>query len=213
MLMPNLSRLIRVSFQDELRRSADLPGRTSEPALGPDAWAIVRASRDPRRTRDERGAVVAAAIRCYRRAPTQAWGAVVLELLSPALVATSVRFHYLPIGVSAEDVEQQLMVEALDAARRMRLPARPGLTTARIAERAVRNTALMLLANARAEGEERDEAFLAELAESGADATARLSQALGAPARELAIRMGASLPVLPTSRHPRRPARSLREAA
>src|SRR5262245_8458701 len=100
MQFTTLSRLIRQSFEDEMRNGGDLPGRPHEPLLaGLDAHAIVWTMRDPARSLEEQGAILAAVIRCYRRAPTAAWSALLLEMLSPALVATSIRFPYAPIGV------------------------------------------------------------------------------------------------------------------
>src|SRR5260370_13365570 len=98
MQFPTLSRLIGQSFEDELSNGGDLPGRTEEPVLaGLDAHAIVCAMRDPARSLDEQGSILAAAIRCYRKAPTPAWSALLLEMPSPTPVATSIRFPYAPI--------------------------------------------------------------------------------------------------------------------
>jgi DNA-directed RNA polymerase specialized sigma24 family protein len=177
---------------------------------GLDPRAIVCAMRDPARSLDEQGAILAAVIRCYRKAPTQTWSALLLEMLSPTLVATSIRFTYAPIGVDEEDVQQQVMVEALHAARHMRLPQQPGFTLSRLGDWTVSRTARMLIRNTRAESEslaqvdrepmrrlDPEQEFLLELAQGetpGADlALLYLSKVVRMTARELAIEMGASL--------------------
>ena len=228
MQFTTLSRLIRQSFEDEMRNGGDLPGRPHEPLLaGLDAHAIVWTMRDPARSLGEQGAVLAAVIRCYRRAPTAAWSALLLEMLSPTLVATSIRFPYAPTGIDEEDVQQQVIVEALHAAWHMGLPREPGFTLARLEDWAVSRTARMLLRNARSEGEsleqvdqeprrrlDPDEAFLLELAQGdtlGADlALLYLSRVVRMTARELAIEMGVSLSSVLNRR--RRARRHLKDA-
>lgn len=206
-----LSRLIGRSFEDEVRNGGDLSGRVEEPLLaGLDARALVSVMRDPARSLDEQGAILATVIRCYRRAPTPAWSALLLEMLSPTLVATSIRFMYAPVGVDEEDVQQQVLVEALHAAWHMRLPEQTGFTLARLTDWTVSRTARMLLRNTRAETESLEQidgqpgrridpehAFLLELAQGntpGADlALLYLSKVARMTARELAIEMGVSL--------------------
>lgn len=211
MQFTTLSRLIRQGFEHEMKDGDDLPGRTGEPLLvGLNAHGIVSVMRDPDRSLDEQGAVLAAVIRCYRKAPTPAWAALLLELLSPALVATSIRFVYAPVGVDEEDVQQQVVVEALHAAWHMRLPEQRGFTLARLTDWTVSRTARMLLRNTRAETESLEQvdgqpgrridpehAFLLELAQGdtpGGDlALLYLSKVARMTARELAIEMGVSL--------------------
>jgi DNA-directed RNA polymerase specialized sigma24 family protein len=228
MLFTTLSKLITQSFEDEMRNGGDLPGRSEEPLLaGLGAQAIVGAMRDPDRSLEEQGAVLAAVIRCYRQRPTPAWSALLLEMLSPALVATSASFKYAPVGVDEEDVQQQVIVEALHAARRMRLPKEAEGTLSRLEDWTVSRTARWLLRNARAECEsleqldeeprrrlDPDEALLLELAQSDtprADlALVYLSKVLRMTARELAIEMGVSLEAVMNRR--RRARRHLKEA-
>ena len=217
-----LSKLIRQSFEYEIKHGGDLPGRTDEPLLvGPGARAIVYVMRDPDRSLDEQGAVLAAVIRCYRRAPTPAWTALLLEMLSPTLVAIGIRFTYVPICVDEEDVQQQVVVEALHAAWHMRLPEQTGFTVSRLTDWTVSRTARMLLRNTRAETESLEQVevrperridpehtFLLELAQGnspGADlALLYLSKVMRMTARELAIEMGVSLNcVLNRRRHAR----------
>ena len=211
MQFTTLSRLIRQGFEHEMDDGQDLPGGTDEPLLaGLNAHAIVSVMRDPDRSLDEQGAVLASVIRCYREAPTPAWAALLLEMLSPALVATSIRFTYAPVGVDEEDVQQQVLVEALHAASHMRLPEQAGFTLARLTDWTVSRTARMLLRNTRAETESLEQvdgrpgrridpehAFLLELAQGntpGADfALLYLSKLARMTARELAIEMGVSL--------------------
>ena len=211
MQFTTLSRLIRQSFEYEMTDGGDLPGRTDEPVLADlDAPAIVYVMRDPERSLDEQGAVLAAVIRCYRRQSSAAWTALLLEMVSPSLVATSIRFTYVPNGVDEEDVQQQVMVEALHAAWHMRLPEQTGFTLPRLTDWVVSRTARMLLRNTRAETESLEQvdaqpqrrldpehAFLLELAQGntpGADlALLYLSKVARMTARELAIEMGVSL--------------------
>ena len=68
---------------------------------------------------------LAALLRTYRRVPVPSWSAVLLETLSPMLVATCVRFPHRPLGIDDEDVQQQVVTEALDAARCIDLPEQP----------------------------------------------------------------------------------------
>jgi DNA-directed RNA polymerase specialized sigma24 family protein len=211
MQFTNLSKLISESFEYEMRAPRGLHGLADEPLLaGMDAYAIVRAMRDPSRTLDEQGAVLAAVIRCYREAPTTAWSALLLEMVSPMLVATASSFQYVPSSVADEDVEQQVIVEALQAARRMRLPEPPEFTLKRLRDWTISRTARMLLRAARAEMESLDvedeeearrldpeEAFLLEMAHGDTPeaylAFVYLSKVLRMTAREMAIQMGVSL--------------------
>jgi DNA-directed RNA polymerase specialized sigma24 family protein len=211
MQFTTLSRLIRESFEEEMRCSGVLLGQTDEPLLADrDAHAIVSMMRDPARPLDEQGAILAAVIRRYRKAPTPSWAAILLEILSPTLVATSTRFTYAPIGIDEEDVQQQVVVEALHAAGHMRLPEQTGFTLPRLTDWIVSRTARMLLRNTRAETESLEQvdahperridpehAFLLELARGstpGADlALLYLSKVERMTARELAIEMGVSL--------------------
>jgi DNA-directed RNA polymerase specialized sigma24 family protein len=210
MLFTTLSRLINESFEDELERDPDLPGRAEEPLLEQlDARAMAAAMRDPDRSLDEQDAILTAVVICYRKAPTPAWSALLLEMLSPTLVASSIRFPYSPRAVDEEDVQQQVIVEALHAARFMRIPE-PGFTLNDLIETTVKRTARMLMRATRAEGEsleqseeepgkrlDSDEVFLAELAwgnEQRADlALVYLSKVRRMTAREIAIELGVSM--------------------
>jgi hypothetical protein len=161
MQFTTLSKLIREGFEYELEDGGDLPGRADDPLLADlSAHAIVGVMRELERSLHEQGAILAAVIRRYRRTPTPAWTALLLEVLSPTLVAISSRFRHAPMGVDEEDVQQQVVVEALHAARHMRLPERPEFTLARLADWTVSRTARMLLRNTRAEQASPDQAAL-----------------------------------------------------
>jgi DNA-directed RNA polymerase specialized sigma24 family protein len=209
MLFTTLSRLINDSFEDELERGFDLPGRDEEPLLEQlDACAIVALMRDPERSLDDQDAILAAVVRCYRKARTPAWSGLLLEMLSPTLVASSIRFPYAPRGIDEEDVQQQVIAEALHAARFMRLPE-PGFTLNDLTETIVKRTARMLLRATRSEGEsleqseeepgkrlDPDHVFLAELANGDGQradlALLYLSKVHRMTAREIAIELGVS---------------------
>jgi len=210
MLFTTLSRLINKSFEDELERGSDLPGRDEEPLLEHlDARAIVAAMRDPERSLDDQDAILTAVVRRYRKTRASAWSALLLEILSPALVESSIRFPYAPRGVDEEDVQQQVIVETLHAARFMRIP-QPGFTLYDLTETIVKRTARMLLHAARTECEsleqseeepgkrlDPDEVFLAELASGDAQradvALLYLSKVRRLTAREIAIELGVSM--------------------
>jgi DNA-directed RNA polymerase specialized sigma24 family protein len=228
MQFTTLSKLIRQSFEDEMRNGARLPGLIAEPLLaGLDAHAIARALRNPREGLDHQSAVLAAAIACYRRAPTPAWSAVLLEMLAPMLVASSSRFPYVPSGVTEEDVQQQVIVEALHAARFMPLPDEPRYTGRRLRNMVVSRTARMLQRAARSEHEslelmdqvgpsryDADQVLLMNLREMGVprDDLALLyrCQVLGMTVRELAIEIGSSMSTVRARQ--RRALRHLRKA-
>jgi hypothetical protein len=73
----------------------------------------------PARRQDE---ILAATIRAYRHGPAAFWGPVLLGLLGPALVRAAARFRAQPPAVDEEDIDQQLVMEALRAAAIMPLP-------------------------------------------------------------------------------------------
>src|SRR6266699_2761646 len=104
-----LSALIRQGFETATTADAELPGLMHDPAV-------------PLGRQDE---VMAALIRCYRRSPHSGWSAVLLETLSPMVVAVGGTFAFVPDGISREDVDHQLIAEALYVARAFALPQSP----------------------------------------------------------------------------------------
>jgi hypothetical protein len=90
-----------------------------EPALsGLQLGELPLRSRDP-----EAGEIWPAVIRTYRRRPGGIWAAVLLEMLGPLLLLTASRLRPQPPAILQEDIEQQLIEEALLAAQRIPLPA------------------------------------------------------------------------------------------
>lgn len=94
-----------------------------EPALSGLGWSEI-SSLMHRRTvpaaRQDR--LLSAAIRCYRRGPTQVWGPVLLSMVGPAMVALAARTRSASLNVEADDLDQQVVVEALRACAEMPLP-------------------------------------------------------------------------------------------
>jgi len=66
--------------------------------------------------------VLATTIRAYRLGPPSFWGPLLLTMLGPALVRMARRLQAQPPAVDEEDVDQQVIVEALRAAALMPLP-------------------------------------------------------------------------------------------
>ena len=66
--------------------------------------------------------VLAAVILAYRCGPASMWGPVLLGMLGPALVRLARRLEPQPPGIDGEDLDQQLIMEALRAAALMPLP-------------------------------------------------------------------------------------------
>jgi DNA-directed RNA polymerase specialized sigma24 family protein len=210
MQFSTLSKLIRESFEYEVDGSADLPGRAEERLLANvsarELPPLLRRSAGQQRHED---ALLAAMVRSYRRAPIPGWSAVLLEALSPMLVGTSVRFLFRPSGIAEEDVQQQVIVELLHAARHISLPDPSRRLKWRLEERIVTRTTRWLNRFARGEGEpvepteaerprywDQDPLLLMTLRRSGISrenlALLYQSRVLGATASELAAEMGVS---------------------
>ncbi len=97
--------------------------------------------------------VLAAAIRCYRLSPDPRWAAVLLEMLSPMLVAAGSRFAFIPDAISREDVDHQLIVEALHVARTFALPRSSRYVQRWLERRLLRRMARWLTGAARSQNE------------------------------------------------------------
>ena len=221
-----LSELIRQGFNEELRSGAGLPGQDDEAVLAGcsvcELVNVVHTRRAPLPLQDE---VLAATIRCYRRSPSGEWAAVLLEMLSPMLVAAGSRFSFLPDGVSEEDVHHQLMVETLHVARFLALPRRVDHVQLWVQRRVLTRVARWLTAAVRSQGEslervieeggayrDDDQLFLVELSTGelpeGDLGLLYRSRVLGMTARELAIEMRVSTEAVRSRR--RRALRRLR---
>ena len=66
--------------------------------------------------------LLAATIRSYRCGPAHLWGPILLSMLGPALVRAASRLQAQPPAVDGEDIDQQVVMEALRAAAEMPLP-------------------------------------------------------------------------------------------
>lgn len=215
----SLSELIRQSFEEALRRELPLPGRTAEPLLSAlHVQELPRLLHSRAVPLERQNQVLAAVVRCYRKAPRSAWAAVVLEMLSPMLVDAAGRFLFAPVDVAIEDLNQQVIAEALHAARFMRLPEGGRDLQLRLRRRLLRRTARWLIGNLRSQGESLEEAvdqragyrdldqrFLMELGESGVSpenlALLYRTQVLGMTAREVAVEMNLSLSAVISRQH------------
>jgi hypothetical protein len=118
-----LSALIRHGFEEAAGTDVVLPGQREEPVLaGLAVRELPRLMHDrevPLARQDE---VLVAVIRCYRGTSHPGWSAVLLEMVSPMLVAAGGRFAYIPEGIGREDIDHQLIVEALHVARSFAMP-------------------------------------------------------------------------------------------
>jgi hypothetical protein len=115
--------LLRNGFQETVQSGGEAmaAARGVEPAL-----SGLQLSELPIRSRDPEAAEIwLAVMRTYRREPGIIWAAVLLEMLAPLLVVAASRLRPLPPAILQEDIEQQLIEEALQAAKHMPLPA-PG---------------------------------------------------------------------------------------
>lgn len=66
--------------------------------------------------------VLAATLRAFRAGPASVWGPVLLEMLAPALVKLASRTLPVSPGIDEEDIQQQVIYEALRAGATMPLP-------------------------------------------------------------------------------------------
>jgi hypothetical protein len=73
----------------------------------------------PARRQDD---LLAGCIRAYRRGPAALWGPILLHMLGPALVRMAARLYAQPPSIDGEDIDQEVVVEALRAAALMPLP-------------------------------------------------------------------------------------------
>jgi hypothetical protein len=123
----SLSDLIREGFADAVRDgcSGHVPAcaEAREPALQGLSWSQV-SSLMHRRTvpAAQQDELLAAAIRSYRRGPAQVWGPVLLSMLGPALVTMAARLRSCSRAIDGEDLDQQVVLEALRACDEMPLP-------------------------------------------------------------------------------------------
>ncbi len=90
--------------------------------LCPEELELVARARDLVNVRaPERNRLLAQIVCAYRSGPRQVWGPVILDLLAPALIEMLQEFRPEPPAIDEEEIRQQLVLEALQAAARIRL--------------------------------------------------------------------------------------------
>lgn len=99
-------------------------GQEAMAALSPDARKLVRRARRSRNERSgERDRLLEAVIADYRKGPREVWAAVLLDLLTPAILDRLSRYREELPSVDVEDIRQQFVVELLSAAATMPMPS------------------------------------------------------------------------------------------
>jgi hypothetical protein len=122
-----LSRDIAVDMDSVVRS----PGATAElevaaagePALrGLELDQLPRLAHSRHVALDRQDQVLAATLRAFRAGPASLWGPVMLEMLAPALVKLASRTLPVLPAIDEEDIQQQVIYEALRAGATMPLP-------------------------------------------------------------------------------------------
>lgn len=118
--LERFSRQLRQGFDDldtHAARALETEWAT-EPALaGLSIEVLRRMVRDPEIPTRDQDELWAAILRAYRRNGSAAWGSLLLELLAPALIEIAVGLESHSPRVDADDLQQQLALEALAAGR------------------------------------------------------------------------------------------------
>jgi hypothetical protein len=123
----SLSDLVRNGFaltmRDPCAGEALASAQAGEPALAGLAWSqltsLMHRRSVPAVRQDD---VLAAAIRCYRGGYRGIWAGALLSMLAPALVRTAARVRCHWPEVDSEDLDQQVVLEALRACAEIPLP-------------------------------------------------------------------------------------------
>jgi hypothetical protein len=114
-----MSQLLNAAFVEsgsELARAVNDAG-SSEPALRSlEPLQLIELVRDADLPLGRQDDIWGAVIRCHRRGPSCLWGALVLEMLAPALVELATNLDRILAPELKEDFNQQLVTEALAAA-------------------------------------------------------------------------------------------------
>jgi hypothetical protein len=98
--------------------------RTVEVELSsPSLDIVARARASTNRKSGERDRMLQEIVRQYRTGPRDVWAAVLLDLLTPAILVRLARYRTEPPAVDFEDIRQQFVVELLAAASSMPIPA------------------------------------------------------------------------------------------
>lgn len=127
MRLDRFSRQLHLAFEAIRESGGGELGATAgnEPALaGLTLDGLVKRARNSRVQLADQGTLWAAVLRSYRRGPTDFWGPVLLEMLAPSLVRLAAQLTPLPPTIGVADIQQQLVIEALEAAQQ--IPARDG---------------------------------------------------------------------------------------
>lgn len=113
-----IAALLRQGFLDVVADSQPACDElTAEAALaGLKLAQLVEEARSSQIAPSERDRRLLAVVRCYRRGPASLWGPVLLEMLAPALVLVSCSSAALPRGIDPADIDQQVVIHALEAA-------------------------------------------------------------------------------------------------
>jgi hypothetical protein len=120
-----MSALTRRSFEEVV--DGDGPrtlagAQALEPALAGLTLAdLVELARDPEVPLSRQDEVFGAVVRGYRRGPTKVWGAILLEMLAPALSSAAIEVVAWEPVSDDDDLYQQTALEALSAAAQMPL--------------------------------------------------------------------------------------------
>lgn len=123
MQLDRFSRQLRLGFDSIRVRSGSAlkSAAEDEPALaGLTLDDITKLSRDPRKPLADQDVLWAAVLRCYRRESASTWAAVLLEMLAPEMVDLAGWISAVTPAADPSDIQQQLVLEALHAAKRVR---------------------------------------------------------------------------------------------
>jgi hypothetical protein len=97
---------------------------------------VARARASTNEPSGERDRLLGEIVLEYRKGPRDVWAAVLLDVLTPAILARLVLYRTEPPGLDAEDIRQQFIVELLSAARSMPMPLGSGFVERRLILRA-----------------------------------------------------------------------------
>lgn len=108
---------------ESLATQTDQAARVAEARLpGPDLAVVARARASTNEASGDRDRLLAQIVWEYRRGPRDVWAAVLLDVLTPAILARLARYRTEPPAVDAEDIRQQFVVELLSAAASIPMP-------------------------------------------------------------------------------------------
>ena len=97
---------------------------------------VVRARATTNEASGERDRLLESVVMAYRFSDKQVWAAVLLDLLTPALLERLRRFRPNPPGVDSEDLRAEFVAQLLEAAATMPFPADPRFVERRLVLRA-----------------------------------------------------------------------------